>query len=414
VRALTLECQVVPEAVKPGLIAGWAGAFQLRVSKTGEYEVAVSDPAAGDRHVEGPRVMVGRRTHLAAVWNGGDLVLYVDGRRQPTLTSFLGFANSHWALEHFLLGGVPNLETLTGPRPESVFQGVIDEVRVSAVARYGEDYAPAETLARDRPTLALFHCDEGSGATLADASRHGRTGTIRGATWVPGTGAGVSAGAVPTPGKGVSGDALVFNGASSHVRVPGLSPQGLRRLTLEATVVPRVVKGGVIAGWGGAFVLRITNRGRYSVWAHDAQGGNPEVVGPMAVAGQPVHLAAVWNGGVLELFVNGHREPTKLTFYGCNDMPYDNFTLGCASPPGVAFAGEEFFDGIIDEVRVTSGARYTDDFSPVARLDGDDQTQALFHCDEGSGATLEDASPHGRDGQVQGATWVGQADKGGD
>ncbi len=396
VRALTLECQVVPEAVKPGLIAGWA-AFHLRVSKSGEYEVAVSDPATGDRRVEGPRVEVARRTHLAAVWNGGDLELYADGRRQPTVNSFLGFAESHYGLDHFLLGGIPNLQTLQGARPDTVFHGVIDEVRVSNTARYREDYVPEERLATDGETLALFHCDEGRGRRLADASRQRRTGAIVGATW-----------ALPGTDTGGSGGALAFDGASSHVRVPGLSPQGLRRITLEATVVPRVVRGGVIAGWGGALVLRITNRGRYAVWAHDAQGGDPEVTGPLAVAGQPVHLAAVWNGGVLELFVNGRREPTKLTFFGWNDTPCDNFALGCSSPPGGAFAGQEFFDGIIDEVRVTAGARYTDEFSPAARLEVDDETLALFHCDEGSGATVEDASPHARSGQVTGAAWVGR------
>lgn len=63
------------------------------------------------------------------------------------------------------------------------------------------------------------------------------------------------------------------------------------------------------------------------------------------------------------------------------------------------------FGGQIDEVRISSVARYTSDtmiLVPEARFVADERTIALWHFDEGSGMRALDASGNGHHGKLQG------------
>lgn len=50
------------------------------------------------------------------------------------------------------------------------FSGWLDEVRLSTVVRYAATFTPAIHLATDAQTVALFHFDEGAGASTSDSS----------------------------------------------------------------------------------------------------------------------------------------------------------------------------------------------------------------------------------------------------
>jgi hypothetical protein len=62
--------------------------------------------------------------------------------------------------------------------------------------------------------------------------------------------------------------------------------------------------------------------------------------------------------------------------------------------------------GQLDEVRISSTARYDKGLQPSRRFEPDDETLALYHCDEGQGDTLTDSSGHGRHGKITGAKWI--------
>lgn len=70
-------------------------------------------------------------------------------------------------------------------RPVKGFAGTIDEIRISNVDRYRYDYEPVRRFTVDPKTLALYHCDEGSGDLLLDASTAREHGRVHGATWIP-------------------------------------------------------------------------------------------------------------------------------------------------------------------------------------------------------------------------------------
>jgi hypothetical protein len=63
--------------------------------------------------------------------------------------------------------------------PDPFYNGVIDEFRISNVVRYTANFTPQQTqFATDGNTVALYHFNEGSGQTTADASGNGFTATL--------------------------------------------------------------------------------------------------------------------------------------------------------------------------------------------------------------------------------------------
>jgi hypothetical protein len=61
--------------------------------------------------------------------------------------------------------------------------GLVDEIRVSTIARYAEAFTPEGPWIADGDTTALFHLDEGQGNALASATG-AWTGTMSDASWV--------------------------------------------------------------------------------------------------------------------------------------------------------------------------------------------------------------------------------------
>ena len=62
----------------------------------------------------------------------------------------------------------------------------------------------------------------------------------------------------------------------------------------------------------------------------------------------------------------------------------------------------ESFIGELDELRVSSGARYTGAFTPAPRLVADPTTVVLLRFDQGSGATVQSDVAGGPTGTLVG------------
>lgn len=70
----------------------------------------------------------------------------------------------------------------------------------------------------------------------------------------------------------------------------------------------------------------------------------------------------------------------------------------------------EYWNGYIDEVRISNSARYTTmHFTPLDRFESDSNTLALWHFDPNPANLLIDSSPNGNHGTLQnmdGSNWV--------
>jgi hypothetical protein len=73
--------------------------------------------------------------------------------------------------------------------------------------------------------------------------------------------------------------------------------------------------------------------------------------------------------------------------------------------------GYPFFDGAIDEVRISSVVRYTSDFVPSSTpFSADANTLGLWHFDEGAGQSAADVSTSANDGTLGDTDSVDSAD----
>jgi hypothetical protein len=133
-----------------------------------------------------------------------------------------------------------------------------------------------------------------------------------------------------------------------------------------------------------------------------------------------VHLAGVYDGQVIRLYLNGKRAVEARNYLAVNevtqDAPDQTFALSTqyAARGGMWLGGGQFvraewgnfFQGRIDELRVSNSARYTANFTPTARFEPDNDTLALYHFDEGQGDALTDSSGNGHHGKIVNAKWV--------
>jgi Concanavalin A-like lectin/glucanases superfamily len=123
-----------------------------------------------------------RQSHIAGVYDGQNVNLFIDGKLQPDSATTINPHNA--SIFDFMVGADPDRQG----KPHQFFKGTIDEVRISKVARYHESFKPAkEKFEPDASTLVLYHFDEGEGEVAKDASDNKFNGLVQGAKWVKAT-----------------------------------------------------------------------------------------------------------------------------------------------------------------------------------------------------------------------------------
>ncbi|MBT4864747.1 MAG: SUMF1/EgtB/PvdO family nonheme iron enzyme [Planctomycetaceae bacterium] len=184
-----------------GSIALWSGDPTIQLAESGTNNTEGGNLGASAQEASGrwqhsySTWQVVARRHVAMVWAGGLLNLYIDGRlaKQPGPTSGTPGQPDHRRL--LRLGATLNSEG----NPIRFFPGRLDEIRISRIARYKKaGFTPVKRFEPDDDTIALYHCDKLTGDFLQDATGNGHHGTIVGATWVK-VGSGNSSSPSPTP-----------------------------------------------------------------------------------------------------------------------------------------------------------------------------------------------------------------------
>jgi len=110
------------------------------------------------------------------------------------------------------------------------------------------------------------------------------------------------------------------------------------------------------------------------------------------------HLAAVRTADEVRFYVDGKRIDSK---------PGPDRS----GPQGIPMSAPLKIGGNnaqirIDEIRISKTARYDQDFTPKPRFDSDADTLALYHCDDGAGDVLRDASANKHDGRITKPNWT--------
>jgi hypothetical protein len=189
--------------------------------------------------------------------------------------------------------------------------------------------------------VAAYSFDAAAGGTVADVSGHGHTGTISGAT---------------ATGDGRYGGALAFDGVDDWVTVAdddGLDVTGA--VTIEAWVKPRVLG----ASWRTVVLKEQPRHMVYALYAHSASRGPSGHVyssgdryaraSTLLPASSWTHLAVTYDGSMVRLYRNGSQIAAR-TSAGQIAVSGGALRIG-----GNAVWGE-WFNGVIDEVRLYSRA----------------------------------------------------------
>lgn len=117
------------------------------------------------------------------------------------------------------------------------------------------------------------------------------------------------------------------------------------------------------------------------------------------------HAAGVFHpdSGMM-FFIDGIRQDSSAPFYNATKSKSYKLAVGTWGhpPPGSI----RFFEGSVDDVRMSSNPRYSKDFEPhCPNLFPDEYTIALWNLNEGSGNIAYDCSGNAYDGTIIGGDW---------
>lgn len=404
--------------------------------------------------------------HVAGQYDGANVKLFINGTLQAT-TAATGTI-THSTAPVCIGSEPPGSGSCTAG---SYFGGLIDEVRISNIARYQGNFASPRRYQEDINTVGLWHFDEGSGSTANDSSQYANTGTLTNTpTWVTGANAildgfvgcspdGNSAATqnagspVVAPGCNVGNrsgagnisvtsnssvsnkkayevkitgsNALSFDGSNDTVDFGDVSStESASALTWDFWTNPTSLAStkcllckfnsdNTQTGWAIETGTTSSDRILIRIPTSTSDGSTYGESGTgMLGNGVWAHIAIVFNGAGsansdrLQLFVNG--QPQALSFTGT--IPASTQATTSNARAGNSSDGARFYNGTIDEARISSSVRYTNTFTPLRRYATDTNTIALWHFDEGSGTSVADSSGNGNTGTLGASTgaptWV--------
>jgi len=253
-----------------------------------------------------------------------------------------------WHLDEGGFGLVP---------PTSAFTTDGDTDGLWAMESGGLGFTPAGgAFASDDDTALLWHLEEADGAE--DSSSNDNDGTLQGSP--------------STQQAGKFASCVLFDGADDYIEAPDDASLELGEgdFTIEAWVRADAVDGQrvVLGKWHGGkeYLLKIQDGALTACLSTDGAQTTTFTGSSQIATGEWTHVAACRLGGQVTLYVNGQVDGGG-AFGGSLHAGEAPFRVGVADA-----AGGGFFDGKIDEVRVSTVARYTPSVVADASSDHND------------------------------------------
>jgi hypothetical protein len=314
--------------------------------------------------------------HVAGVYDnqGGQLRVYLDGALEGYKASTFAPAS----------GTSPLVIGANAAPAYYKFNGLIDEVRITADILYAGSFAPALNLRAVANTKGLWKFNDGS---ANDASGNGNHAVLNGgATYFTDVPAYASLSL-----NGTSAYAQIPNSASLNITGP-VTVEAWVRTNAAGAFINRIVSR--YSDTGGGYILDLHNdHARFIVLQNTNSLQLVEGISTLT-PNSWYHLAGVADGAHLRVYVNGVQ---------------DGYTNLAAMPStgtdpvqiGGTYQGQMYFpfNGLIDEVKITSAALYNAPFTPQPHLPLSADTKGLWRFDD---QTINDASGNGNQGTVNG------------
>jgi uncharacterized protein YjdB len=271
--------------------------------------------------------------HVAATFNGTEMVIYVNGVAdiRKTYSPFtIGTTSGN-----LILGALGSVQRINGG---------LDEVRL-----YNRSLSSGEILSLVNPTapsgmVGHWKLDEGSGNTLIDHSGNGNNAILQSTTnvrWV----------------SGVIGSALQLDGGTNRFALAPHNPtlEIPNALSIAAWVKPNVLHRGTILNKsdGNGFEFWLDSNGQLEFRLNRTNNGSTYLIRSNynynGDLGKWIHVAATFNGTEMVIYVNGVSNISKT---------YAPFTIGTTSGNLIlgALGTIQRYNGSIDEVMLYNRA----------------------------------------------------------
>jgi hypothetical protein len=299
-------------------------------------------------NVTGPLLSTGQWYHCALVRSSGTVTAYLNGTSfgSATLTGTISTNGQPIGIG----GDIANIG--------EIFNGYIDEVRISNIALYTANFTPPTAPFPFSNVTALLHFDGANGSTTMVDEYPG--------TWVRDNTAHLS-----TAWAQFGPSSLLLNGTTDCITTTDdLYKPGSADFTFEcwgnATDVTgsRVLFGSQIFGSPNNGIAFFLNMGQLTMTCANSTFTGFMVAmtaGAFVTANVPHHYAFVRHGNQFDAYLDGVSQWT-VTASGSIGSTQSGLAIGAAFP---ALGGGSVWAGYIDEVRISMGvAQYTGNFTP--------------------------------------------------
>jgi len=305
--------------------------------------------------------------HVAISRSGSSLKVFVDGTSVISITD----STNHTAAGPFIVGQDFQLTATPG----NSWDGYIDEIRFSNTARYTANFtAPTAAFTNDRNTVLLIHTD-GTNAQTTFTDDNG----VRSPKGI----SAIGNAKVSTAQSKFGGASALFDGTNDGLSVDNSDfAFGTSDFTYECFV--RVADTNAFMLFDGTNPTGSNNA--VSVWAQsgvlNVYSGGWTLQGVGTINNNTwYHVAVSRSAGNLKAFIDGTQVGTTQSF--SIDFTQSILHMGKARID----AGYDG-NGYMDEIRVSSTARYTANFTaPTAAFTNDTNTLLLIHADGTNNAT---------------------------
>ncbi|MBK6833507.1 MAG: T9SS type A sorting domain-containing protein [Bacteroidetes bacterium] len=344
--------------------------------------------------------------HVAATFNNGVIILYVNGASVGTFTiaATTLLTNTIRPLtigEDYLQGSVAEY-----------FNGKIDEVRIWKRTLSQSEIAANMNSCLTGPQNQLevyYKMDEGTGTLINDFSGNARNGTFTNGTannhWVTSSRSCNEIVSLPTG----TGSALDFDGTNDVVMTTFKMP-ATSVFSVEGWVFPRSTNyDRFISNYAfplnGAMIIdsyNATNNGRALRFNVYGTGNTVFTISAPSVLTLNAwnHIACTFNNGVMTAYVNGFEVVTGTAPFTSIPQISSSFVFGEDFVPGTA----EYLNGKLDEIRFWNKALnqteiMTNMNSCLTGAEAD--LLAYYNFENGSGRIVSDMTVNENDGFMQ-------------
>ena len=316
----------------------------------------------------------GNNYHIACVQDGGTRRLFVDGVEAASASS------THPRGELLEFGAANYTSTAVGD-----WNGHMDEIRVSNVARYTADFTvPTEAFVNDKNTTLLLH-GEGVDASLSILDDSGNRPAV-GLQPVGDT-------HISTDQSKFGNSSIEFDGTGDYLNIPAYAnsvqeDNSIMELRGDYTIEAWCRVDSVGSSQSNT-IMGSDDTSPYNalqIYEDDVTWNNPFLVGAASIsAGTWHHIAVARRGNSVRLFVDGTEKQSGTNTDTIFTGPTNNYNVFIGRD---AFTGA-YFDGYMAEVRVSKVARYTAGFTaPTEPFVNDNDTLLLLHGTGTNNSTL--------------------------